>query len=118
MSEQETEEQVEMVETESVEPAVEAAEPEASAGSSQGRKQTQVGVVLASPMDKTAVVAVQNTAIHKLYRRRFKRTAKFYAHDPNNETRAGDQVVIVSARPTSKTKRWRVSEILQRAEEA
>ena len=119
MSEQETEEQVEQVEVvEPVEP-VEMTETEqgGSDGSAPVRKQTQVGTVLASPMDKTAVVAVQNTRIHRLYRRRFKRTAKFYAHDPNNETRAGDQVVIVSSRPMSKTKRWRVSEILQRVEE-
>jgi small subunit ribosomal protein S17 len=68
-------------------------------------------------MDKTAVVAVENTVIHRLYRRRYKKTTKFYAHDPNNETRAGDQVLIVSSRPTSKTKRWRVSEILLRTEE-
>jgi len=86
------------------------------AGAPTGR-QSRVGTVLESPMDKTAVVAVENTAIHRLYRRRFKKTSKFYAHDPNNETRAGDKVVIVSSRPISKTKRWRVSEILQRSEE-
>ena len=107
MSEQEAGEQVAMEEIEQDSPP---------RGRVSGR-QTRIGTVLASPMDKTAVVAVENTVIHRLYRRRFKKTSKFYAHDPDNETRAGDQVVIVSSRPISKTKRWRLSEILQRAEE-
>jgi small subunit ribosomal protein S17 len=87
-------------------------------GSTQGggRRHTKIGVVVESPMDKTAIVAVENTVTHRLYRRRFKRTSKFYAHDPNNETRTGDRVMIVESRPISKTKRWRVMEILQRAE--
>jgi small subunit ribosomal protein S17 len=76
-----------------------------------------VGTVLESPMDKTAVVAIEKTAMHQLYRRRFKRTSKLYAHDPGNETRAGDRVLLVASRPLSKTKRWRVKQILQRAEE-
>lgn len=80
-------------------------------------EQSMIGVVLESPMDKTAVVAIEKTAVHRLYRRRFKRTSKLYAHDPANETRAGDRVLVVASRPLSKTKRWRVKEILQRAEE-
>jgi len=83
-----------------------------------GSRHTKIGIVVESPMDKTAIVAVEHTVTHSLYRRRFKRTSKFYAHDANNETRAGDRVVIVESRPISKTKRWRVSEILQRSEEA
>jgi small subunit ribosomal protein S17 len=80
-------------------------------------QQTRVGTVVESPMDKTAVVAVEKTVVHQLYRRRFKKTAKLYAHDPDNETRAGDRVLLVASRPLSKTKRWRVKEILQRGEE-
>ncbi len=79
--------------------------------------QTLVGTVVESPMDKTAIVAIEKTAMHQLYRRRYKRTSKLYAHDPGNETRAGDRVVVVASRPISKTKRWRVKEILHRAEE-
>jgi len=79
--------------------------------------QTRVGMVVESPMNKTAVVAVEKTVVHQLYRRRFKKTAKLYAHDPDNETRAGDRVLVVASRPLSKTKRWRVKEILQRGEE-
>ncbi len=81
------------------------------------RRHTMVGTVIDSPMDKTAIVAVEKPVIHELYRRRFKRTAKFYAHDPDNETRAGDRVLLVATRPLSKTKRWRVEEILERGEE-
>lgn len=81
------------------------------------RRHTMIGTVLDSPMDKTAVVAVEKPVIHELYRRRFKRTAKFYAHDPENQTRAGDRVLLVATRPLSKTKRWRVEEILERGEE-
>ena len=80
-------------------------------------EQSMVGTVLDSPMEKTAVVAIQKTAVHRLYRRRYKRTSKLYAHDPANETRPGDRVLVVASRPLSKTKRWRVKEILQRAEE-
>ena len=79
-------------------------------------EQTRIGVVVDSPMDQTAVVAVEKTVLHRLYRRRFKRTSKLYAHDPGNETRAGDRVLVVASRPLSKTKRWRVKEILQRTE--
>ncbi|MDX1644001.1 MAG: 30S ribosomal protein S17 [Thermoanaerobaculia bacterium] len=81
------------------------------------RRHTMVGTVIDSPMDKTAIVAVEKPVIHELYQRRFKRTAKFYAHDPDNETRAGDRVLLVATRPLSKTKRWRVEEILERGEE-
>ena len=84
--------------------------------SGQRAEQTRIGVVVDSPMDQTAIVAVEKTVIHRLYRRRFKRTSKLYAHDPGNETRAGDRVLVVASRPLSKTKRWRVKEILQRAE--
>lgn len=80
-------------------------------------EQHKIGTVMESPMDKTAVVAVEKTVVHRLYRRRFKKTSKLYAHDPGNETRAGDRVLVVASRPVSKTKRWRVKEILQRAEE-
>ena len=62
-------------------------------------EQTKIGVVVDSPMDQTAVVAVEKIVLHRLYRRRFKRTSKLYAHDPGNETRAGDRVLVVASRP-------------------
>ena len=82
----------------------------------RGRKQVKVGTVVSDKMDKTVVVAVTNTVTHRLYHRYMKRTSKFYAHDADNSCRVGDQVRIVSSRPLSRLKRWRVEEILQRVE--
>jgi len=82
----------------------------------RGRKQVLVGRVVSDKMDKTVVVAVEQTRVHPLYRRSIKRTSKFYAHDAKNECRDGDRVQIVASRPLSKQKRWRVREILERQE--
>lgn len=82
----------------------------------RGRQQVKVGRVVSNKMDKTVVVAVENTVTHRLYLRSMKRTSKFAAHDEENRCNVGDVVEIVSSRPLSKTKRWRVREILQRAE--
>ena len=89
---------------------------EQTATASRGRQQVKVGTVVKDQMDKTVVVAVTNAVMHRLYRRYLKRTSKFFAHDENNECRLGDRVQIVSSRPLSKQKRWRVKEILKRAE--
>jgi len=78
--------------------------------------QSKVGTVVRDKMDKTVVVAVRSTYIHPLYHRYVRRTRKFAAHDEANECRIGDEVQIVSSRPLSRTKRWRVQEILKRAE--
>ena len=82
----------------------------------RGRRQVKVGTVISDKMDKTVVVAVINSVTHRLYHRHMKRTSKFYAHDAENSCRNGDQVRIVSSRPLSRQKRWRVDEILKRAE--
>ncbi len=73
------------------------------------------GIVVSDKMDKTVTVAVERTIMHRLYKRFVKRTAKFAAHDEKNECKIGDRVVITSSRPLSKNKRWRVSEIVERA---
>ena len=83
----------------------------------RGRRQEKVGVVLSSKMDKTVVVAVEKTITHRLYHRYQKRTSKFYAHDEENRCKPGDRVRLVASRPLSRLKRWRVAEILSRAEE-
>ena len=82
----------------------------------RGRRQVLQGTVVSAKMDKTVVVSVVSTVMHPLYLRYIKRSAKFYAHDETNECQAGDEVAIVSTRPLSKRKRWRVREILKRAE--
>lgn len=82
----------------------------------RGRQQVKTGRVVSSKMDKTVIVAVESTRTHRLYHRSMKKTTKFYAHDEENRCKEGDEVAIVSSRPLSKTKRWRVREILKRAE--
>ena len=84
--------------------------------STRGRRQVKIGMVVSDKMDKTVVVTVQNTEVHRLYHRHIKRTVKFTAHDERNECRVGDRVLLVSSRPLSKTKRWRVREIVQKVE--
>jgi small subunit ribosomal protein S17 len=88
----------------------------ATAPGARGRRQVKVGRVVSNKMDKTVIVTVQNTATHRLYHRYMKRTSKFAAHDAENRCQIGDLVEIVSSRPLSRTKRWRVHEILKRAE--
>ena len=82
----------------------------------RGRQQVKIGRVVSSKMNKTVIVAVESTLTHRLYHRYMKKTTKFYAHDEENQCKEGDEVAIVSSRPLSKTKRWRVREILKRAE--
>jgi small subunit ribosomal protein S17 len=82
----------------------------------RGRVQVRIGRVVSDKMDKTVVVEVERTVMHPLYQRYLKRRSKFHAHDAANECREGDVVKIASCRPLSRTKRWRVREILKRAE--
>ena len=81
----------------------------------RGNRKTRVGIVVSDKMDKTIVVKVERTVVHRLYQRYMKRTSKFTAHDEKNECRLGDRVSIVQSRPLSKSKRWRVREIVERA---
>lgn len=81
-----------------------------------GRRQTMVGQVVSDKMDKTVVVSVGKTTVHRLYRRYLKRSTKYYAHDENNQCGVGDVVEIVACRPLSKQKRWRVQRVVERAE--
>ncbi|MGH9737105.1 MAG: 30S ribosomal protein S17 [Candidatus Acidiferrales bacterium] len=78
----------------------------------RGARQELVGVVTSAKMDKTIVVQVTRTSQHPLYRRVVRSTKKYYAHDEAREARMGDTVRIVSTRPLSKLKRWRLKEIL------
>jgi len=80
------------------------------------RTRTATGKVVSNKMDKTVVVAVETQIMHRLYHRSMKRTRKFYAHDEQNTCGLGDRVEIVSARPMSRLKRWRVRRVLQQAQ--
>jgi small subunit ribosomal protein S17 len=79
-----------------------------------GRK-VREGVVSSTHMDKTAIVTVIERVRHPLYRKTLQRSKKLYAHDAENTCRVGDRVRIVETRPLSKTKRWRLLEVLERA---
>ncbi len=74
-----------------------------------------IGTVVSDKMDKTIVVLVERLVKHRLYHKYIKRHSKFAAHDENNACGIGDRVLITESRPLSKTKRWRVSQILQKA---
>ncbi|HHY67912.1 MAG TPA: 30S ribosomal protein S17 [Alicyclobacillus sp.] len=82
----------------------------------RNQRKTRIGKVVSDKMDKTIVVAVVQSVTHPLYGKTVKRTTKFKAHDENNEARIGDTVKIMETRPLSKEKRWRLVEILERAE--
>jgi small subunit ribosomal protein S17 len=84
----------------------------------QSRKTVKVGRVVSDKMDKTVVVAVDYLKPHPLYRKIIRKTNKFHAHDEANACRVGDTVRIEETRPLSRTKRWRVVEIVQRGEES
>ena len=83
-------------------------------GKAQGRRQERVGVVVKAKMEKSVVVAVERLVRHDVYRKTIKRTSTFMAHDELGAQR-GDKVRIVETRPLSKSKRWRVAEILGKA---
>ena len=79
-------------------------------------RKTRVGKVISDKMDKTIVVAVEDSVAHPLYKKIVKRTYKLKAHDENNECGVGDTVKVMECRPLSKDKRWRLVEIIKKAE--
>ena len=78
-------------------------------------RKTRVGQVVSDKMDKTIVVAVQDSVQHPLYKKIVKRTYKLKAHDERNECGIGDTVKVMECRPLSKDKRWRLVEIVEKA---
>jgi small subunit ribosomal protein S17 len=82
----------------------------------RGGRKVRTGVVTSDKSDKTVTVLIERKFAHPLYGRQMRRTKKYHAHDENNEYRVGDTVRIVETRPLSKTKCWRVIELLERPE--
>ncbi len=78
-------------------------------------RKTTIGRVVSDKMDKTIVVAIEDSYRHPLYKKIIKRTMKKKAHDENNEAKIGDRVRIMETRPLSKDKRWRLVEIVEKA---
>ena len=77
-------------------------------------RKTRTGVVSSNKMDKTVTVAVERKVKHPIYGKFVKKTTRFHAHDDKNECSIGDIVKIMETRPLSKTKRWRLVEIVEK----
>ena len=77
-------------------------------------RKDRVGLVVGTKMDRTAVVETVWKQRHRVYRKQMRRVSRFYVHDPENSCRIGDTVRIEETRPISKTKHWRLMEIIQR----
>ncbi|TWJ18328.1 30S ribosomal protein S17 [Geobacter argillaceus] len=78
----------------------------------RGHKKTQTGVVVSDKMNKTVVVKVDRIVKHPVYNKYIKRSAKYKAHDEENQCKIGDRVQIIESRPLSKEKCWKVRQIL------
>ena len=83
--------------------------------SDRNMRKTMIGRVKSDKMDKTIVVAIEDSVKHKLYNKVIKRTYNLKAHDENNEAHVGDRVKVMETRPLSKDKRWRLVEIIEKA---
>jgi small subunit ribosomal protein S17 len=91
------------------------AETDTTDDKSRAARKVREGIVASTEMDKTAVVVVTTRKPHPLYRKTMVRTSRLNAHDENNELKVGGRVRISETRPLSKTKRWRLVEVLERA---
>ena len=74
-----------------------------------------IGTVVSDKMNKTVIVLVERLVKHRLYKKYVRKRARFAAHDEENASRVGDKVLISQSRPMSKTKKWRVSKIIEKA---
>ena len=84
--------------------------------SERALRKTRVGKVVSDKMDKTVVVSIETSVKHPLYKKIVKRTLRLKAHDENNDCSIGDRVKVMETRPVSKDKRWRVVEIVEKAQ--
>jgi len=88
---------------------------ETAPAEARGRRKVRTGVVVSDKMDKTVLVRIDRRVRHPLYKKTIARSNKLAAHDENNEAHVGDMVRVMETRPQSKTKRWRLVEIVERA---
>ncbi len=84
-------------------------------GAERKRRKTLRGRVVSDKMQKSVVVTIERLVKHPLYGKRIKRTSRYTAHDETNDCKEGDLVEIMETRPLSKTKRWRVTRVIERA---
>ncbi len=83
----------------------------------RGLRKHEIGIVVGGKMDKTAIVQVERMTQHPVYKKYIKRYTTYKAHDEENACNVGDRVMIVETRPLSKTKRWNVKKIIEKAAE-
>jgi small subunit ribosomal protein S17 len=88
---------------------------EQSTTTERGRRKVRTGVVISDKMDKTVLIRIDRQVRHALYDKTVKRSSKLAAHDETNDAHVGDTVRVMETRPLSKSKRWRVVEIVERA---
>ncbi|MEA3230510.1 MAG: 30S ribosomal protein S17 [Thermodesulfobacteriota bacterium] len=81
----------------------------------RGKRRQLVGTVVSDKMDKSVTVKVERLVKHKLYKKYIRRRTKFAAHDENNSCGVGDKVLMTESKPISRTKRWRISRIVEKA---
>ena len=113
MSEEKEIQEVKEEVVEKVAPVNEAAAEEKA--KDRGSRKTRTGNVVSNKMDKSIVVSVERRVKHPIYKKFFKKTKRFHVHDEKNECNVGDTVKIMETRPLSKTKRWRLVEVVQKA---
>ena len=101
-------------ETVSEAPAAAPTEP-AATSPQRGQRKVRQGVVVSDKMDKTVIVRIEQSVLHRSYHKTIRRTRKLIAHDEAGDAHVGDTVRVMETRPLSKTKRWRVIEIVEKA---
>ncbi len=97
-------------------PALDQDEGQIQTDAERNRRKERVGMVVSDRSDKTVTVSVETLVRHPLYKKRVRRSKKFLAHDEGNEARVGDTVRIIETRPLSARKRWRLANVVSRAE--
>jgi small subunit ribosomal protein S17 len=97
-------------------PALDQDEGQIQTGTERNRRKERVGLIVSDKADKTVTVAVEALVRHPMYKKRVRRSKKFIVHDERNEARVGDTVRIIETRPLSARKRWRLANVISRAE--
>jgi small subunit ribosomal protein S17 len=97
-------------------PALDQDEGQIQTDTERNRRKERVGLIVSDKADKTVTVAVEALVRHPMYKKRVRRSKKFIVHDERNEARVGDTVRIIETRPLSKRKRWRLANVISRAE--
>jgi small subunit ribosomal protein S17 len=97
-------------------PALDQDEGQIQTDTERNRRKERVGLIVSDKADKTVTVAVEALVRHPMYKKRVRRSKKFIVHDERNEARVGDTVRIIESRPLSARKRWRLANVISRAE--